>query len=299
MPANLPAHATKHLPVLAYTLPDRTLVRIAQDNSSPDSTGRTVWLGAQVLSVYLHDLLSSSSSASDRATRRAIDLGSGTGLVALSLAALGYTTLATDLPALVSGLLGANVSSESPAPFPPSRLAAHPLDWFTAPEDLSFPRGHAPPFDLIATADTVYAPALSAPLLRTLAHLALAGRGGRPHHRPPAPVFLALERRDPALVDAFLDLARGDEYGFKCARVEHARLRRLVEDPEGTLAWEDEADWDGVEVWKLKLGREAVARARAKSTKGAGAGDRGQAGDRGEIQRGVRAAPRGQGRDVA
>ncbi|BGP45851.1 hypothetical protein JCM10450v2_001686 [Rhodotorula kratochvilovae] len=198
---NLPAHATKHLPLLDYILPDGTPVHIAQDNTTPDSTGRTVWLGAQVLSVYLHDLLSSSSSSSTRATQRAIDLGSGTGLVALSLAALGYTTLATDLPALVAGVLGSNISS---SPFPPTQLAAHPLDWFTPPEELSFPSGHEPPFDLIATADTVYAPSLCAPLLRTLAHLSLAG--GR---AAPAPVFLALERRDPALVET-----RGRSMGF-------------------------------------------------------------------------------------
>ncbi|GAA5916512.1 hypothetical protein JCM8208_005036, partial [Rhodotorula glutinis] len=82
-------------------------------------------------------------------------------------------------------------------------------------------------------------------------------------------------RRDPLLVDSFLASAR-DDHGFKLARVDHARLQRLVERPEaegGTLAWPDEADWDGIEVWRLKLGRDALARAKKAARAGSsGAG---------------------------
>ena len=250
--------------MLGYVLPGHATVPVKQDNTLADSTGRTVWLGAQVLSVYLADLLSASSTSCARSTQRAIDLGSGTGLVALSLAALGYRTLATDLPALVDGVLGANCSSSAASTLPGALVAA-PLDWFDS--TLHFPPApHAPPFDLVTTADTVYDPALSAPLLRTLARLSLLGRPPL----SPAPVYLALERRDPLLVDSFLASAR-DDHGFKLARVDHARLKRLVERTEaegGTLAWQDEADWDGIEVWKLRLGRDALARAKQAAREG-------------------------------
>ncbi|GAA5922666.1 hypothetical protein JCM3775_005808 [Rhodotorula graminis] len=255
---NSPAHATKDQLVLDYVLPGQHTVTVEQDNSLADSTGRTVWLGAQVLAVYLADLLSTSSTSASRSTQRAVDLGSGTGLVALSLAALGYHTLATDLPALVDGVLGTNCSSSSASSLAGTLVAA-PLDWLDSTLDFP-PAPHAPPFDLVTTADTVYDPSLSAPLLRTLARLSLLGRPAS----SPAPVYLALERRDPLLVDSFLAAAR-DVHGFKLARVDHARLKRLVERPEadgGTLAWDDEADWDGIEVWRLKLGRDALARAR-------------------------------------
>ncbi|GAA5843677.1 hypothetical protein JCM9279_000099, partial [Rhodotorula babjevae] len=217
-----------------------------------------------VLAVYLADLLSSSSTSAARSSQRAIDVGSGTGLVALALSALGYRTLATDLPALVDGVLGVNCSSSAASTLPGTLVAA-PLDWFDS--TLHFPPApHAPPFDLVTTADTVYDPSLSAPLLRTLARLSLLGRPPL----SPAPVYLALERRDPLLVESFLASAR-DAHGFKLARVDPARLQRLVERPEadgGTLAWLDEADWDGIEVWKLKLGRDALARAKKAAGEG-------------------------------
>ena len=74
----LPAHQTKHLPVIEYPLPSGQVVSLAQAISlENDSTGRTLWLGAQVLAVYLHDLLGSVRG------KTCIDLGSGTGALDL------------------------------------------------------------------------------------------------------------------------------------------------------------------------------------------------------------------------
>ncbi|GAA6006341.1 uncharacterized protein JCM10292_002654 [Rhodotorula paludigena] len=269
---NFPAHATKHLPVLDYFLPDRTPVAISQDNAGTDSTGRTVWLGAQVLSLYLHDLLSRSRPPHGAARPRAIDLGSGTGLVALTLASLAYDTLATDLGCIVDSVLRRNVETHA-SKLGGARLEAHTLDWFEPPERWSWPAASeedaaagraplAPPFDLVSTADTVYDSSLIDPLLSTLLALCLPSSASRASAAPPPPIYLALERRDPALVDSFFARAAGPPFGFKCSRVEHARIKKLVEDRAGTLGWEDEEEWEGVEVWKLKLGREAVARAR-------------------------------------
>ncbi|BGP29955.1 hypothetical protein JCM10296v2_001707 [Rhodotorula toruloides] len=259
---NLPAHTTKHCQELAYTLPNGTEVTIAQDDASSDSTGRTVWLGAQVLSVYLQHTLGTA-----RRGWRALDIGSGTGLVPLTLASLGYDTLATDVDFIVDGVLKRNVEAnrQKLREGGGGWLEARTLDWFDDPSSWPFSSdggdaGQAskamsiqPPFKLITTADTVYDPSLTTPLLTTLRFLSLLSPS-------PPPVYLALEARDPALVAAFFRSA-ADEYGFKCARIDHAKVKKLVEDKEGTLGWENEEDWEGVELWKLKLSRAAAAAA--------------------------------------
>ncbi|GAA5932811.1 uncharacterized protein JCM15063_002211 [Sporobolomyces koalae] len=261
---NLPAHETKHLDTLDYLLPNGTRVIVHQDGTTPDSTGRTVWLGAQVLAVYLHDLhkLGSLVSAKVSKQRRptAIDVGAGTGLSALSLASIGYNVLATDLEVIVQGILSRNIATNTSTVrgangFEPSRIQTHVLDWFESPTEWTWPRPEhddnqdrfAPPFDLVVSADTVYTRELSQPLLRTLHALS------NPSSKSTTPlVYLALERRDPELVTEFLKSAEQD-WGFKCTRVDPDRVRKLVESNQGGLGWQDESVWEGIEIWKLKL----------------------------------------------
>ena len=109
-----------------------------------------------------------------------------------------------------------------------------------------------PPFDLIMTSDTVYIPRLAQPLLRTIHALAsLSSAGGR------CPlILLCFERRDPLLIDRTLNDAR-QLWGFRPERVPHKKLVQAMD--KAGLKW-DKEDWDGVELWKLKL---------AKSPKGA------------------------------
>ncbi|GAA5848167.1 hypothetical protein JCM8547_004430 [Rhodosporidiobolus lusitaniae] len=248
---NLPAHQTKHLAELPYTLPDGTAVVLKQDCETPDSTGRTVWLGAQVLAVYLSDFLGRNVQR-----KKVIELGSGTGLLALSLFSQGYDVLATDLPLIVDGVLKENLEGNSEAVgggrYGDPRLESKVLDWSEEPDKWSWDesanpeKALKPPFDVIVTADTVYEPALSQPLLRSLHGLASLS--------PAASIYVALEARDPQLVADFLASASSD-WSFKTSRVDHGRLKRLVESKESTLDWEDETDWEGIEVWKCKLTR--------------------------------------------
>lgn len=199
---------------------------------------------------------------------------------------LGYDALATDIPAIVDGVLSHNLAANTPVAPSPSAptLHARALDWFAPPSTWDFslpsitpphpsacptdppPTPHPrPPFDLILTSDTAYDPSLSSPLLRTLHHLATLSAAATPSGRPP-PVLLALEVRDPALIGAFLESARG-EWGFKCSRVENGRLERLM--GEGGVGWAGE-EWEGVEVWRLVLGRGKRGKGRGG---GADAGD--------------------------
>jgi hypothetical protein len=80
----LPAHHTKHLPLLQYDLAHHTFTLAQQD--SGHTNGSALWLGAQCLSLYLLDPSShhrrKPRGAAHRQARRprAIELGSGIGL---------------------------------------------------------------------------------------------------------------------------------------------------------------------------------------------------------------------------
>ncbi|ORY61945.1 hypothetical protein BCR35DRAFT_283426, partial [Leucosporidium creatinivorum] len=268
----LPAHQTKHLQQLEYPLPSGQFVNIVQNDSLEDSTGRTLWLGAQVLAVYLHDLFGSDKSyksvAGGAKRRKTVcDLGSGTGLLALSLNAQGFDVLATDVPTIADGLLRQNLAARPPPTTELEQpiLQARALDWFSESSTWEFSRWSisppaegndtdsdpppndllSPPFDFITTTDSIYDSSLSTPLLRTLSSLSSPPLSSR----TPPPIFVALEVRDPQLIDSFLRQAK-EEWGFKCSRVEDGRLRKLM--GEDGVGWEDE-DWEGVQVWKLVL----------------------------------------------
>lgn len=103
-----------------------------------------------------------------------------------------------------------------------------------------------PPFDLIITADTLYHDELINPLLRTLHHLVSISSGP---DGPPPKCLIALERRDPVLIDRALTSARKD-WGFACERVPPRKLVKAM--ARAKLQWAKE-DWDGVEIWELYL----------------------------------------------
>lgn len=113
-----------------------------------------------------------------------------------------------------------------------------PSSTVTRPDDPTVLR---PPFDLIISSDTIYLAELVQPLLRAL-HAAVTASGS-------PPVFLCIERRDPALLDRALAEAK-DVWGFTATRVGHRRVSRAME--KAGLKWTKE-DWAGVEIWKLKL----------------------------------------------
>lgn len=110
-----------------------------------------------------------------------------------------------------------------------------------------------PPFDLIVTSDTFYIPQLAQPLLRTIHALAsLSSAEGK------SPlILLCFERRDPLLIDRTLNDAR-QVWGFKPERIPHKKLAQAMD--KAGLRWNRE-DWDGVELWKLKLEKPSKATA--------------------------------------
>ncbi|KAG1782714.1 hypothetical protein EV702DRAFT_1020704 [Suillus placidus] len=273
-----PAHHTKHLPVLAYPFNNVAFHLVQRDDGI--SNGTALWLGAQVLSVYLSVEFKGKSRKTietgtdndasvlyNTAHPKAIELGSGIGLMALALASLGYDVLATDTAHVCASVLRSNINAN--VHLVPGRVHVRELDWgvdptgwiwddpvsITSQAPLSRRGGDgsgflAPPFDLIVSSDTIYDTALVAPLFETIHALsalsyapALSPPSSLSHIEPPI-IYLAVERRDSTLITAAFRRA-GEEWGLLFQRVPEKRLRRA-----GVGVGWDAGEWEGVEVWR-------------------------------------------------
>lgn len=191
----------------------------------------------------------------------------------LSLSSLGWDVLATDIPHVITSVLNNNIRNNQHVLPPGSgRIQLAELDWLVLPErwlwnhpDIiasrvptavspcpeSLDRTErllSPPYDLICTADTVYDSALLTPLLRSLHAISSLSATASPTSRPP-PILLCIERRDPALLDHFLQEA-ATTWRFLIERVPHKKLSRAVK--KHNPHWTKE-DWEGIELWKLRL----------------------------------------------
>ncbi|KAI7956108.1 hypothetical protein MJO29_007507, partial [Puccinia striiformis f. sp. tritici] len=195
--------------------------------------------------------------------------GARAGLLSITLSALSYTVLATDIEPSLSQILLPNVRDWMEDNPSAGKICTCQLDWNLEPDcqsictafssdanleltsDLNLPtesneqvrisvRQDGLPttsIDLIVSADTVYTVELIRPLLTTLTKLTTMSL------KQPL-IYIALERRDPNLVDSFFRIAV--EMGFRATQVEHNRLRKWVD----SMGWID-GDWEAVEVWKL------------------------------------------------
>ncbi|GJJ12098.1 hypothetical protein Clacol_006339 [Clathrus columnatus] len=164
---------------------------------------------------------------------RAIELGSGIGYTALVLASMGWDVVATDTESIIRSVLRKNIDNNKASLS--GTVQVRQLDW-TTHEESSW--DDLVGFDLILTADTLYAPHLVEPLLRTLHKLS---------YKTSTPVIVAIERRDGALLDNALERAR-TEFNFKVHRVPHKKLAKLVQ--KASYGWSKE-DWSDIELWKL------------------------------------------------
>lgn len=171
---------------------------------------------------------------------------------------MGWDVVATDLPNVIDSVLGQNVGDN--AHLVSGNIQVRELDWMVEPvhwswtdtKSVSSPTlaGDSPvplelPFDLIVTSDTLYIPQLAQPLLRTIHALASLSSGG---DKSPL-ILLCFERRDPLLIDQALNDAR-KVWGLKPERIPQKKLAQAMR--RAGLEWNKE-DWDGVELWKLKL----------------------------------------------
>lgn len=193
----------------------------------------------------------------------------------LTLASLGWDVLATDKPDVINSVLSNNIANNTAVlPVDSGSISIRELDWTIAPDKWTWDDSkiiasasreapaskteldlddalYRPPFDLIVTADTVYSPALAQPLLRTLHALCDASRSESTLRSRSPPVYVCIERRDSTLIDLTLEQAR-TLWGFTVTRIPYRKVSKAME--RGGLQWAAE-DWEGVEIWKLVLGR--------------------------------------------
>ncbi|KAJ2936714.1 hypothetical protein H1R20_g380, partial [Candolleomyces eurysporus] len=258
-----PAHLTKHIPLLSYSFLSAAF-HLTQ-RADGVHNGTALWLGGQILAHYLAQYHTRFKSA--HTPPRAIELGSGIGLTALALSSLGWDVLATDVEHVVNAVLEKNIKTNLTALSPDSgKIEIRELDWMVLPESWNWDNPSSvtsppsdytegqpgpqlqPPFDLIITADTVYEVGLVVPLLRTLHALSVSSHSLS--QRYPF-VLLCIERRDPALLDHLLSEAR-NTWNFSADRVPGPKLVKCIE--KGGLNWE-RGEWDGIEIWRLRLGK--------------------------------------------
>ncbi|KAF8969997.1 hypothetical protein BDZ97DRAFT_1915092 [Flammula alnicola] len=262
-----PAHRTKHIPLLHYPFASSTFA--LSQLSDGVSNGTALWLGGQCLAMYLLQMHNKFKPPNSTHRPRAIELGSGIGLTALALSSLGWDVLATDIPHVISAVLEKNIKNNfSALPIGSGTIQIRELDWSVPPEKWTWDHelviaSHSeltsaaavsltslcPPFDLIFSADTVYSTELIEPILRTLHALSILSASTSGSHFPP--ILLCIERRDPVLVDRLLTDAKG-KWQFSVERIPHKKVIKAV---EKAAQW-DKSEWDGVELWKLKLNAE-------------------------------------------
>ncbi|KAJ1552438.1 hypothetical protein HK405_011322, partial [Cladochytrium tenue] len=223
-------------------------------------SGTTVWQAGRHLARYV---AGGGVPARDLAGRLWVDLGTGCGVVGLAAAHCGARAVLTDTRAVLQlGLTHRNVA-ENPMPHGSgASVVVRALDWQDAldpsfecdlfaapaadpaavaqvPASTTTRRRGAAVVDVVTAADVTYNMTMVRPLAATVARI-----GARR-------VLLALERRDPAVVEAFMAEMR--DMGYARRRV---RLRRTA------AAGDDEAGEDGavdpnVELWAFTFGARA------------------------------------------
>ena len=235
-----PASSTKHLSILHHSIPftDKTLplqqISSSTTGESTGTTGSTLWLSAQLLSLYLLSL------PSPRRNITVLDLGSGIGYLPLCLKSKGYEVIATDIPQVIESVLNRNIN-DGLAVIGDGAIEVIPLDWTQVSSNGLPPSLKSRKIDIMTTSDTFYAPHLLGPLLETLRALSLEST------TQPV-IYVGLERRDPGLIDKAMEEAK--DMGLKLNRIDGGKITKLMVD----AGWEIE-EWDDVEIWKGKFAR--------------------------------------------
>lgn len=188
---------------------------------------------------------------------------------------MGYDVTTTDIEPPLSQVLRPNIERNS-ARFAQGSITASVLDWCTFPTSLAADDagpldgqntlpgsvGHwRRPWDSIVTTDTIYHADLVEPLIETLRSLSILAASAKRIERKDAsetsdglsypPIYVALENRDPKLVNTALEAAKA--HGFILKRISQSRVDKCL--LKSGWSWDRDAkqDYDGIQLWKWRL----------------------------------------------
>jgi predicted nicotinamide N-methyase len=166
---------------------DEFTLTLHEPSITADNLGMKTWVSSYLLSRRLHTVLDAApqlvpseatARKNDRAVR-ALELGSGTGLVGMSFAALhgkSATTHLTDLPTIVPNLAHNVALNDELFTTTAATVTTGVLDWSIAPDQ---PLAPAEQYDLILAADCMYSPNHPTWLVNTISRLLSRDLGAR------------------------------------------------------------------------------------------------------------------------
>lgn len=188
---------------------------------------------------------------------------------------MGYDVTTTDIEPPLSQVLRPNIKRNSTR-FAQGSITAKDLDWCTFPSDVTSNETdqlhdqNSPseslaqwrqPWDSIVTTDTIYHADLVEPLIKTLRSLSILAASAKQMERKDGsetvddlfypPVYVALENRDPKLVNTALEAAKA--HGFILKRISQSRVDKCL--LKTGWSWDRDAkqDYDGIQLWKWRL----------------------------------------------
>ncbi|KAJ3373908.1 hypothetical protein GGF31_008793 [Allomyces arbusculus] len=205
--------------------------------------GTTVWPAGETLCFYFRDLAAKSTNG--LSGKRVLELGSGTGILAVYLALLGAAVVATDqdVPVILDNLR-ANVDRNRPSALTGTGATSYDVvvtahNWGTVPSaaldqlarlpasswasgidnDPSAGDSQAVPWDYIIAADCIYTLEPLPLLLQSIDCLVGSGPSK-------SVVLVAMERRDPLVSNQFVEQSKALE--FVVAKVPRSKLNKDV-----------------------------------------------------------------------
>ncbi|KAI9476171.1 MAG: putative methyltransferase-domain-containing protein [Benjaminiella poitrasii] len=238
---------TKSLSTFSIQLHPSFILHLSQQNNTQNH-GTTVWDSAKLLAFYLFDTLKRPPLNNNQKVekRSCLELGSGCGLVGLTMASLGFESVLTDLPEVIEQVLqpNCNIAMENindwwcqlyPDTTLEPRVSVRSLNWLQQPEETAIEPSSSNYFSYILASDCIYEIELVEPLLNCI----------RRHASPQTSILIAMERRDDAVIDGFIEKAK--LLGFETRMILKKLLKSQIVNNED------------VEIWKLKLKKNRTA----------------------------------------